>query len=139
MMAALHGHTAIVRMILERAPNTAADVVCAYGVTALLLGAQYHHAEIIRLLADHGANLNVRTSDPLLLGSAAVGITALCIAVSPITPDANPRDPNPSGERQLATVRALLRLGAGTLPHATCRNPLFDTTSPEIIHVRLTG
>ena len=37
-MAAMHGHTAIVRMILERAPNTVADVVCAYGVTALLLG-----------------------------------------------------------------------------------------------------
>ena len=44
-------------MMLERARNTAVDFV-ADGVTALLMTAQSHHADIIRLLAGNGANLD---------------------------------------------------------------------------------
>jgi hypothetical protein len=40
----------------------------------------------------------------------------LRLAVGPIAPGGLPRDPDPDGERQVATVRALLRLGAGTIP-----------------------
>ena len=54
-LAAQGGHIEIVRMILERAPNTAVDHTVAVGYTALFVAAQYHHAEIVLLLADHGA------------------------------------------------------------------------------------
>jgi len=57
MVAALGGHVEIMRMLLARAPNTAVDDVDAMGFTALLMAAQYHHAAILRLLADHGANV----------------------------------------------------------------------------------
>ena len=77
----------------------------AHGYTAQLEAAQYHHADILRLLADRGANVNVTER-----------YTPLGVAVSPIHPDDPPRDPDPYGARYVATVRALLRLGAGTLP-----------------------
>jgi ankyrin repeat protein len=51
MVTATHGHADIVRMILARAPNTAVDYVGASGGTALVATAQYHHANILRLLA----------------------------------------------------------------------------------------
>ena len=105
--AAALGHTEIVRMILERAPNTAVDHADVNGDTALRMAAEYHHADIVRLLADRGANLNV------LSGQGRT--TPLRAAVLP-PPDEPPRDPDPDGARQLATVKALLRLGAGTLP-----------------------
>ena len=50
--AATHGHTEIVRLILERAPNTTVDHVDANDDTALLVATEYHHADIVRLLAD---------------------------------------------------------------------------------------
>ena len=43
------------------------------------------------------------------------GNTALCLAVAPIPADERPRDPDPHGARQLATVKALLQLDAGSL------------------------
>jgi hypothetical protein len=108
IVAATRGHTEIVRMILERAPNTAVDYADASGATAAIMAAQCHHGHIVRMLADRGANLNV-TSQP--------GVTPLRLAVGTINPDdAQQRDPDPDGARQLATVRALLRLGAGTFP-----------------------
>ena len=45
--------------------------------------------------------------------------TALHYAVQPVQDprtNADPRGLNPDGARQIAAVRALLRLGAGTLP-----------------------
>jgi len=45
IVAAWCGHTEIVRMLLERAPNTAVDYANALGATALLAAAQYHHAD----------------------------------------------------------------------------------------------
>ena len=106
--AAAGGHAEIVRMILERAPNTAVGHMDAHGDTALLLATLYHHADIVRLLTDNGGNVNLVVGpqrNPLL--RAAVG---------DIHPGDPPRDPDPDGARQLATVRALLRLDAGTLP-----------------------
>ena len=58
IIAAELGHMEIVRMILERAPNTNADYADAVGDTALISAARYHHADIVRLLADFGADLN---------------------------------------------------------------------------------
>jgi ankyrin repeat protein len=58
--AARCGHTDIVRTILlERAPNTTVDYVDAHGHTALMMAAQYHHADILRLLADRGGNVDL--------------------------------------------------------------------------------
>ena len=108
MVAAFHGHTEIVRMILERAPNTPVDDVDdAHGATALLAAAQYHHADILRLLAARGADVNFTDGRS----------TPLRVAVLQVRdPDLQrPRDPDPGGARQVATVRALLLLGAGTL------------------------
>ena len=75
--------------------------------------ALYHHADIIRVLADRNADMNLMTSQ--------WRTTALSLAVMPDPADPDPRappprDPDPDGARQLATVRALLRLGAGTHP-----------------------
>ena len=106
--AAANGHTEIVRMILERAPNTSVDYVETDGDTALIMAALYHHADIVRLLTDRGGNVNVASQARL--------ITPLRAAVGPTNPTASRRNPDPDGARQLATVRALLRLGAGTLP-----------------------
>jgi len=103
VVAANGGHAEIVRMILELAPNTTVDYVATHGVTALMRMAQYHHADILRLLADRGANLNFEVGSPLRA------------AVTSFHPDDDSRAPDHDGARQLATVRALLRLGAGTL------------------------
>ena len=106
--AAEGGHTEIVRMILERAPCTAVDHrLITIGATATGMAALFHHADIVRLLADRGANVNF---------AGQRRISPLCLAVGLISPDARPRGPDPDGARQVATVRALLRLGAGTLP-----------------------
>jgi ankyrin repeat protein len=53
------GRTGVVRMLLERAPGTAADNANTLGATAGIAAAVFHHAEILRVLAEHGANLNV--------------------------------------------------------------------------------
>ena len=94
-------------MILQRARNTTVDDVDVRGCTAQLRAAQYQHVNILRVLADHGANVNLADRQ---------GNTALGLAVRKLPPNARPRDPDPDGARQLATVRALLRLGAGTFP-----------------------
>jgi hypothetical protein len=105
MVAAAFGHTEIVRMLLERAPNTPVDYVDANGGTALAATAQFHHADILRLLADRCAS-SVNVADQWRE-------TPLHLAVGEI--NGPPRDPDPEGAQQLATVRVLLRLGAGTL------------------------
>jgi ankyrin repeat protein len=105
--AAACRHTEIVRIILERAPNTDVEYVDANDDTALLIATEYHHADILRLLADHGGNVNVRDQWQN---------TPLRAAVLQIHHNGPPRDPDPDGARQVATLRALLRLGAGTLP-----------------------
>ena len=114
MVAALNGRTEIVRMLLALAPNTAVDHADARGFTALLMVTLYHHADILRLLVDHGANLNF---------AGPRGDTPLRLSVQQIHPDGRPRDPDPDGARRIATVRALLRLGAGTLPPHTPAQP----------------
>jgi hypothetical protein len=111
--AAAGGHADIVRMILKRAPRTAVDHMLATGATALLMAALYHNFDILGILADGGANLNFtnqwRTS-------------ALFLAVD-ILPVAPFRGSDPDGARQIATVRELLRLGAGTLPPGPFPDP----------------
>ena len=105
MEAAARGHTQIVRMILQRARNTTVDHVSAIGFTALSMAAQYHHAGVLRVLADHGANVHFATGR---------GDTALGLAVRKVPLDGRPRDPDPDGTRTFTTVRALHQLGAGT-------------------------
>jgi hypothetical protein len=107
MAAAARGHTDIVRIILQRAPNTTVGDDDTQGLTPHIVASQNHHADIVQLLADHGANVNLANRR---------GFTALCLAVEKSSPDKNVRSPDPDGARQLATVKALLRLGAGTLP-----------------------
>ena len=107
IVAAGRGHTEIVRMLLQRAGNTIVDHVSAIGFTAAIMAAQYHHADIVRVLADHGANVNLATRR---------GSAALCLALAPVPSSALPRDPDCNGTRQVNTVKALLQLGAGTLP-----------------------
>jgi len=108
-------------MILERAPNTSVDYADARGITALHGAAQWCHFGILRLLADCGADLNF----------AVQGCTPLCLVLEVVPFDAlaPPRDP----ARQLITVRALLRLGAGTLPRFVPRlsNPFEITFAPK--------
>jgi ankyrin repeat protein len=98
-------------MILERAPNTTADYADADGDTALISAARYQHADIVRLLADFGADVN--------WVDKGAGFTPLFNAVLPIHPGLPPRHPDPDGARELAAVRALLRLGACTSPPST--------------------
>jgi hypothetical protein len=102
-------------MLLQRARNTAINHTNADGSTAPLFAAQFHHADSVRVLADCGANVNLATSH---------GQTALHLAVGQPPPGMPPRDPDPDGERQLATVKAPIQLGAGTLP----RHPPHDPT-----------
>jgi len=108
ILAAGFGHKEIVRMMLVRAPNTAVDYMSSNGYTALLAVAQYHHADIVRLLTDRGSNVNAT--------DLKRRTTPLGVAVTQLNLDASPRDPDPDGARQLATVSALLQLGASTLP-----------------------
>jgi ankyrin repeat protein len=111
MRAAQRGYKDIVRMILERAPNTAVDYANSRGVTALMKAAHFRHSEIIRLLADRGADVSRVNWQR---------VTALRLAVTLLSPpplgdtESPRRDPDPGAE--LATVRALLQLGACTLP-----------------------
>ena len=107
MMAALIGHTEVVRTILALAPNTTVDQPDARGFTALSMATLYHHAVVLRLLVAHGANLHF---------AGPRGDPPLRLSFEKIHPDGRPRDPDPDGARQIAIVRALLRLGAGTLP-----------------------
>ena len=56
IVAASRGHTEM--RLLARAPNTVVDHVDANGVTAMAVAALYHHADILWLMADNGANVN---------------------------------------------------------------------------------
>jgi ankyrin repeat protein len=112
MVAAQYGHTGIVRIILERAPNTAVDYANATFATALTAAAEFHHFGILPLLAAAGANVNYAVGLP---GEPPQN-NPLRLAVAPSPLDAPPREADPNGARQVATVKALLRLGAGTLP-----------------------
>ena len=113
MVAGVSGRADIVRMIVERAPNTAVDHVSADGVTALLMAAGYHHAPSIRLLAEAGANVNLAGQNAQHRQQRTA---PLRFAVQEVSHDMPPRDADPDGARQVAAVRALLRLGAGALP-----------------------
>jgi hypothetical protein len=83
-----------------------------------------NNADTVRLLASLGADVN---------HTSPRGETPLRVAAGRIPPSRNPRadlqpprpprDPDPDGARQLATVRALLQLGAGTLPTPRRRRP----------------
>ena len=64
------------RVILERAPNTAVDHETAEGVTALLAVAQYHHADVLRLLADCGGDVNFTWGHDVKTSVAALGDSA---------------------------------------------------------------
>ena len=58
IVAAERGHTALVRTMLELAPNTDVNYMNANGRTALSAAAEYRHAGTIQLLAELGANIN---------------------------------------------------------------------------------
>jgi hypothetical protein len=115
IVAAARGHTEIVRMILQRARNTIVEHANAIGLTAQFVAAQYNHADILLLLASFGADVNFVDCR---------GDTALLLAAAQTPPGASPRDPDPDGVRQLATVKALIQLGAGTLPPRPPPRPL---------------
>ena len=106
-------------MILQRARNTTLDYADAQGYTAQHMAAHYHHADILWLLADRGANVNLVDRR---------GNTALGLAVAPNPPGAPPRDLDPDGARQFATVHALLQLNSGTMPRAPSRPPSYCMT-----------
>jgi ankyrin repeat protein len=75
------------------------------GGTAFHVAAEYHHADILPLLADRGANVNYALPE----GVGGAGETPLRVAVG----SRSDRDPDSDGARQLEAVRALHRLGAG--------------------------
>jgi hypothetical protein len=111
MVAAQYGRTEIVRIILDLAHNTAVDAADATGGTPLFQAAAHLHVGVIHVLAERGASLNV---------ASLFGQTPLSVAAGQMLPGSPaPRDPDPDGARQIATVRALLRLGAGTLPSSS--------------------
>ena len=121
IVAATFGHTDIVRIMLERARNTAVDYVDAQPVpaTAMMTACQFHHVGIIRLLAARGANVNVNLNFTCQLGQRrqtllSIALLPMCSNGVPISLAESLRDPDPGAE--LATVRELLQLGAGTLP-----------------------
>ena len=127
LMAAAHfGHTDIVRMLLERAPNTAVDYATANGWTALIVAAMYHHADILVLLAGAGANVNYQQGGP--------GFTTLRLPVQETPRAATPRDPDPDGARHIAAVRALLQLGAGSLPPPPLPLPPLNPICTNLPH-----
>ena len=88
ILATTLGHTDIVRMILERAPNTAVGHVTATGATALLMAAQCHHYDILTLLLVAGRGGNVNLAD-----KRARGGTPLRAAVDGVDHDERPRAP----------------------------------------------
>jgi hypothetical protein len=96
MNASCGGHVDIVRLILDRARNTDVDHADKIGSTALLVAAQYHHACIVRLLADHGASVNHAGPEGRTPLRLAVGLNH--------DRDAPPRDPDPDDVRQIDTV-----------------------------------
>ena len=116
MVAAAKGYTAIVRMLLERARNTTVDHVDPRGMTPLSMAALFHHAEILRLLAERGANVNIVNTARQTINKERS--TPLHFALDSMHHHSTPREPDHDGVRLVATVRALLRLGAGTLPRA---------------------
>jgi len=113
-----------VRILFELAPNTAVDVGNVSGGTALMGAASYLHLDVVKLLIDHGANVNLANFANETPLSAACGET---------NPGEEPRDPDPGGTRQVATVRALLQLGAGTLPSFP---PLPHPTTTRLLLLR---
>lgn len=75
MVAALHGTTEMVEMLLERGADPRA--VNKRGVTTLLWGAR--DADKVRLLIEHGADLNARSNlgnTPLMAAAASPGSAA---------------------------------------------------------------
>jgi len=130
MAAAEGGHTEIVRMMLERARNTIVDYADAQGYTAQHMAVQYHNVDILRLLADCGANVNLATCR---------GDTALRLTVGRVNPDSRPRDSDPDGARQIATVKALLHIGAGALPPRPIPPPSAQPCCHNVIARRSCG
>ena len=129
---------------MERAPKTAVDYAGRNCGPALLFAAGGHHAGVIPLLADRGANMNIMTGQT----ASPVKYTPLRVAVGATAPGGRPRNPDPDGTREVATVRALLRHGAGMPPPAPPRSPapgsvprgtLFETTYPRRISLLNTG
>jgi len=101
--AASDGNVEIVRMLLDRAPNTDVNYADARVATALMMAGQYHHSEVLRVLAERGADVNFTDERRA---------TPLCLAVEPCPSHTNPRQRDPAGDRQLSAVKTLLRLGA---------------------------
>ena len=68
MVAAVRGHAAVVRLLLENQAEL--NHTAKYHLSALLLATINRHAEIVRLLVDAGADREIR-------GTGAVGFAGL--------------------------------------------------------------
>ncbi len=60
MLAATHGHSAIVRVLLAHGADT--DVTAKFGLSALMLAVVNRHADIARQLVDAGTDLSLKGS-----------------------------------------------------------------------------
>lgn len=73
MLAARHGRTAMVQLLLER--GAARDVTAKYGLSALMLAVVNRHIEVVRALVDAGADLSKRGSGaPGFFGKTALDL-----------------------------------------------------------------
>jgi hypothetical protein len=72
-------------MILERAPNTDVDYVDARGISALLVAALYHFADMIQLLGDRGQGLITSSTFQLNLSRSFVNDSTQRPSASPTT------------------------------------------------------
>jgi len=57
MITTINGHTRGVELLLNHGVDKEAKN--AYGITALIIASEYNHIEIIKMLLEHSANINV--------------------------------------------------------------------------------
>lgn len=73
-LASLNGHTEVIRMLLTCTHNLHSDSVSGSRLSPLMCAAQYVHLPVIRVLAEHCANINYTSTKN-------EGLTALHYAV----------------------------------------------------------
>jgi uncharacterized protein len=73
MLAAMHGHNGIVRILLTHGADT--DAAAKFGLSALMLAVINRHADIARQLVDAGSDLSLKgTGAPGFAGKTALDL-----------------------------------------------------------------